>query len=359
MPKWRTLRDAGLNVMRVIESGIQSRIEPIDDMKRYPLGATGLRSSSTHAVKPGLPDPSAFLVALGGRRVVAEPALPGVLVPSHRGVDSLRWTLSLDGRPASLFLKVLDPEQRSFVDVEASFDAQGKAAALGCTPAIRVLDVTQGASVTELLDGWKTARVDDLRKPDVLEKVLTTKRTIHKGPRLRQSWTVFDRVRALERKRATFGADMPDDLLWMLDSVAHIERAIAAAGWDAVPAHADGLASNIMIGPKGQIQLIDFDEARNIDPYFEFGILLNEAFQSDEEIETVLDMIEGAPRRTGLARIHLYAIADDLAWGLWGLVMDATSARTDVEFLKYGYWRLLRCRMRLQRTDLLSQLKRL
>lgn len=344
--------------MRVIEGGIKSRIEPVGDVERYPMGATGLRASS-RAVKPGLPDPAAFLVTLEGRRVTAEPALPGVLVPSHRGVDSLRWTLALDGRPASLFLKVLDPEQRRFVNVAASFDAQRKAAALGCTPTVHVLDVAQGVSIAELLDGWKTARMDDLRKPHVLERVLQAKRRIHAGPRFKESWTVFDRVRTLERQRATAGADAPGDLPWILQSVAQIERAIAAAGWDEVPAHADGLASNIMIGPEGQIQLVDFDEARNIDPYFEFGILLNEAFQSEEAITAATEMIEGVPWQASLARIRLYAIADDLAWGLWGLVMDATSARTDVEFLKYAYWRLLRCRMALQRIDLVAQLRRL
>jgi|GEM_PF-332506 len=350
--------------MRVIEGRTKSRVGPVEDLERLPQGVTGLRSTSMRATRvfdgtPGLPDPVAFLASLEGCRATAEPALPGILVPSHRGVDSLRWTLSLDGPPQSLFLKVLHPEHRRFVDVEASFDAQRKAAALGCTPGIRFLDVAQGASMTDLLDGWRTGRVDDLRKPQVLEKVLTAKRKIHKGPPFRRNWTVFDRVQALESERAALGVDTPEDFGWLLESVAHIERAMIAAGWDEVPAHADGLASNIMISPDGEIQLVDFDEARNIDPYFEFGILLNEAFQSEEEIIAALEIIEGGSRRTSLNRIRLYAIADDLAWGLWGLVMDRTSARTDVEFLKYAYWRLLRCRMALRRIDLQSLLRRL
>lgn len=306
-----------------------------------------------------MPDPASFLVALEGCRIAAEPAAPGVLVPSHRGIDSLRWVLSLDGRPASHLLKVLHPEHRRFVDLTTSFDAQRKAAALACTPAIRVLDAGQGVSVTEWLDGWKTARMDDLRKPDVLERVLSVKRRIHEGPRFLQSWTVFDRVREVERQRAAAGAAPPQDLPLLLDAVARIEKAVAAAGWDEVPAHADGLASNIMIGPKGRIQLVDFDEARNVDPYFEFAILLNEVFLPNETIVSALEMIDGAPRQSSHDRIHLYAIADDLAWGLWGLVMDATTVRSDVEFLKYAFWRLLRCRTRLQRCDLAAQLKRL
>ena len=280
-----------------------------------------------------------------GRSIALSPAAPGIVSPSHRGVDSDRWLISIDGAAPSHLLKIVHPEHAGGFDVAASFDAQKQAAALGCTPAVRHADPGRRAIIADLLDGWTTAAMDDLRKPDVLARALAAKKTIHAGPAFAGSWTVFDRLRALDEARQAAGVDGPDDLWWMIDAVADVEKAISASGWDAKPAHADGLASNVMISSTGAVQLVDFDEARNVDPVYELGILLNEAFQFESEMLPALEIFEGTVRPSTLSRCRLYGIADDLAWGIWGLVMDATSSRGHFEFLKYANWRLLRCRM--------------
>ncbi len=60
-----------------------------------------------------------------------------------------------------------------------------------------------------------------------------------------------------------------------------------------------------------------------------------------------LDLAFGRDDPRDLNRCRLLAFADDVAWGLWGLAMSATSPRRGLEFLKYGEWRLLRARMML------------
>jgi thiamine kinase-like enzyme len=283
-----------------------------------------------------------------GHAVTLSPAAPGIVSPSHRGVDSDRWLVAIDGAPPEFLLKIVHPEHAVFFDVAASFDAQRSAAAIGCTPNVLHADPQRGAIVTGFLDGWSTARMDDLRKPEILARVIAAKSAIHAGPALSGTWTVFDRLRRFEEARSAAGVQGPDDLWWMLDAVADIEAAVLAVGWDAKPAHADGLASNVMISPAGDVRLVDFDEARNVDPHYELGILLNEAFQFESEMLPALEMAEGAVRAATLSRCRLYAVADDLAWGIWGLVMDATSSRGQIEFLKYANWRLLRCRMAIR-----------
>lgn len=287
-------------------------------------------------------------------RVVAEAGAPGVMSPSHRGIDSTRFELSVQGQRPSLMLKIIHPDQRRYIDAAASFDAQRKAAALGCAPDVLASDPMRAAALIEFLDDWGTVRVNDLQKPDVLEAVLGLKRRIHSGPRLLRTWSVFDRIRTLREELGRAVTDIPKELPAVLDDVFHIERMISAAGVDEVPAHADGLASNILIDPHGRVQLIDFDEARNVDPYFEFGILMNETFEREEDMLPALEMFDGRVRLASLRRARLYAIADDLAWAMWALVMDATSARTDVEFFRYACWRLLRCRTALAGIDLRS-----
>ncbi|MBL8581623.1 MAG: phosphotransferase [Rhizobiaceae bacterium] len=288
----------------------------------------------------------------GGQRIVAEAGSPGVLVPSHRGIDGARLELAIDGHRPSLLLKVIHPDQRRYIDAAASFDAQRKAAALGCAPLILAFDSARGAALIEFLDGWRTARVNDLRKPEVMEAVLQLKRRIHSGPRLQQSWSVFDRIRVLQAELGGTIAAASDELRAALDDVFRIERLIAADGVEEVPSHADGLASNILIDPRGRVRLVDFDEARNADPYFEFGILMNEAFEREEDILPALEMFDGRAERSNLRRARLYAIADDLAWAMWGLAMDARSPRKDVEFFRYACWRMMRCRIALARVDL-------
>jgi thiamine kinase-like enzyme len=267
-------------------------------------------------------------------------------------VDSSRLLLSLAEQRPSLILKVVQPDQRRFVDPEVSFDAQRKAAALGCAPDILAFDLRRAVSVSEFLDGWATARVSDLKKPEVLQSVITAKRKIHGGPRFKSSWSVFDRIRTLQAACGSGAIEMPQDLPILLDSVFRIEQMIAAAGVDEVPAHADGLASNVMIGPNGRIQLVDFDEARNVDPYYELAILANEVFEDEKDHFLALEMFEGRPRQASFHRTRLYAIADDLAWALWGLLMDAVSPRKDLEFYRYAFWRLMRCRIALQDVEI-------
>ena len=292
-------------------------------------------------------------VEIGSKsRISARLAEPEVLVPSHRGVDGLRLLISIDGQSPSLLLKAIHPDQRIFFDAEASFDAHRKAAALGTAPEIVAFDETRAASVSDYLDGWATARVSDLKSPELLHSVIRAKRKIHGGPRFKSTWSVFDRIRMLRARFDPAALDAVGGLRMLLEAAFQIERMIAASGVDTVPAHADGLASNILIGPSGRVQLVDFDEARNVDPYYELALLANEVFEEENDYLPALEMFEGKVRQASLRRTRLYCIADDLASALWGLFMDAVSPRKEVEFYRYACWRLLRCRNALAEIDL-------
>ena len=72
-----------------------------------------------------------------------------------------------------------------------------------------------------------------------------------------------------------------------------------------------------------------------------------------------VEMAEGRRDARVLDRCRAYAVADDLMWGLQGLILSATSPRRDLEFLKYGEWRLLRCRMALREPGFAARLHRL
>jgi thiamine kinase-like enzyme len=148
-------------------------------------------------------------------------------------------------------------------------------------------------------------------------------------------------------------------MVWMREMIRDAGDAIASAGLDLVPCHGSGESSNVMIGPSARIALVDFDCAGLADPFYDIGILLTEACQFEPEMRAGLEIAFGRQDEAMLNRCRLYGAADDLYWGLRGLVMAATSPRRDIEFLKFGEWRLLRCRMFLHETRFEERLRRL
>lgn len=304
--------------------------------------ASGAEEIQAEAVLRSVPD-------WAGRRIRYAPATAGIASPSHRAVDSQSWVVGIDDAAPAYFLKILHADQRDFIDVAAAFAAAQKAAALGCTPRpLHCLPEKDAAVFDYLPASWRTARMDDLRRADILEKTIAAKKALHGMAPLDATWTVFDRIRMLDDALRTAKIEAGADGWWMRSCVGDIEDAVLAAGHDAKPSHADGVASNVMIGPDGTVQLVDFDEARNADPFYEIGILLNEAFQFESEMRQGLEIFAGTFRQEQLNRCRIYAIADDFMWGLWGTLMNAVSPRGSVEFLKYAQWRLLRCRMALR-----------
>lgn len=291
------------------------------------------------------------------RSVVYEPAGVGIISPSHRGVDAKQWAISLDGAPPAYLLKIFHADMSPFIDVGSSHEATAQAAELGITP--RPVFANDGALVVEMLAQWHTATMGDLREMDLLAKVIAAKKRFRNSPRLARSTTIFDRLRAIRQMLEAEEIALPPDIWWLQAGVDDAEKAIEAAGFDAVPSHADGLASNVMYSDAGDVQLVDFDDARNVDPYFELGILLNEAFVFDSEMCPALEAFEGSVRRGSLARCRIYAVADDLYWGLWSWWMDARSPRGGLEFQKYANWRLLRCRMALRHPGFEERLRQI
>ena len=74
-----------------------------------------------------------------------------------------------------------------------------------------------------------------------------------------------------------------------------------------------------MLGPGGQVMLVDFDCAGMADPHYDVGTVLNEACEADADWDRGLEMAFGSTRPQARHRCRAYAVADDLFWGVWGL----------------------------------------
>jgi hypothetical protein len=103
-----------------------------------------------------------------------------------------------------------------------------------------------------------------------------------------------------------------------------------------------------MIDEAGGVLLVDFDLAANIDPFEDLGSFLVEAHAFDPAARESFEAFHGSFDERLFNRARLYGVADDLRWGLIGAILARTSARSDLEFLKYAEWRFLRCRMAMR-----------
>ena len=137
------------------------------------------------------------------------------------------------------------------------------------------------------------------------------------------------------------------DHAWVSTCIDLAWTALQFTASPSVPLHGDGVASNVLIGPDGALQLIDFDYGGCFDPWYDVAISLNELYSFEAQWREGITVWAGHCRESDYARCRLYALINDWYWTLWGLWVGATSVRA-LEFSKVGQWTLLRCRLCLQ-----------
>ncbi|MBM2715131.1 phosphotransferase [Mesorhizobium caraganae] len=286
----------------------------------------------------------AALDAIGLAGAVLSPEISGVVSPIHRAVENHCCFAFLDGRQP-VFVKRRRADMAHFIMAEHAAEASRKAGELDIAPRLLHADPVNAILVFEALgDEWAWGRADVLRRPQVLENLLKAKRIFHKAAPLRETRSVFDLVAGYRQLADAPDVILPAPVLTVSAAVERIAEAIAAAGVDAVPCHADGVSSNVMVGHDHAVRLVDFEWARQADPAHDLGTVLAELLPFDGEALLAIEMATGRPDAQVLARARLYGAADDLMWALWGFISAARSPRKHVEFFKYAEWRLLRAR---------------
>ncbi|GJD48563.1 hypothetical protein OPKNFCMD_1285 [Methylobacterium crusticola] len=278
-----------------------------------------------------------------------------VASPLHRGVASDCVRVEPEGG-APVFLKIRHPDMARDV-VPWAAEAARKAASLGVGPRV-VLDEDGLLGLDYLPEPWRYARLGDLQDPGVMAGILDAKKRLHADAPLGRRFCPFARLDALAAEAGAAGVVLPDGTERLVGVAGLIREAIRAAGLDLAFCHNDGVASNVMLDGAG-VRLVDFDLAGDNDPWFDVGVLINEACAFEAEACAAVEHYAGRFEERLLNRCRLYGALDDLAWGLWGVTRAATSARTGIEFHKYGTWRLLHARTTLGARGFETWLRRL
>lgn len=284
------------------------------------------------------------LEAVGLSGATLSAPIGGVVSPIHRAVENLCFFATKPDRPP-VFVKHRHDDICQFIALDHVADASRKAGELSISPRLLYADPSNGVLVFEVLgEEWAWGHADVLRRPQVLGNLLTAKRTFHKAQPLAETRSVFDLVGAYRQLADGPDVILPAPVFTVSAGVQRIAGAIGASGVDTVPCHADGVSSNIMVGPDDGVRLVDFEWARQADPAYDLGTVVAELLPFDGEALLAIEIATGKPDAGVLARARLYGAADDLMWALWGFINAARSPRKHVEFFKYAEWRLLRAR---------------
>ncbi|TCL90733.1 phosphotransferase family enzyme [Rhizobium sp. PP-WC-2G-219] len=295
---------------------------------------------------------------LAGGTITYRPSRPAVASPSYNAVESRTFDVSLSGGEPEFFLRLGIDEVADLVDPETAFAAAGRFHAMGFSPGAIAFDASTRAFLFEHLgEAWRPARIDDLMPPDRAARLIGIQTTVAGGAPIGRRWSVFAGIEQLWDIVKAGHVELPGDAEWMHSWMTPIREAIEASGIDHRPAHGDPHSSNVMLGPDGGIQLVDFDMAGDIDPYYQLGVQMNELYQFDAQMKPLLEIHDGCFSEKPFHRCRAYAAADDFYWALRGLVLELRSPPTGVEFLKYAGWRFLRCRMLLGHPDFEGRLR--
>lgn len=279
--------------------------------------------------------------SLDAGKVQYEPSIGSVASPVHRAVESRCF--SVDADSGKMFLKVRYPDMSGFFDEVAVHEGARTASDTGVGARLIHADSQRGCYLFERLDeDWHWGKVDDFADRTVLEHTITAKKTLHKSDPASSDRSVFDVIEDYTKIVDDEQIPVPGTLPVVLQKVRNIAESISAAGVSPVPCHADGVASNVMISTAGEVKLVDFDSYGNHDPYYDLGSVIVEIAQFPDLARAVLEIYDGECRQKEFNRCMLYGIADDLKWALWGFISFRKSRRSQVEFVKYAEWRLLR-----------------
>ncbi|QRZ14538.1 phosphotransferase (plasmid) [Paracoccus methylovorus] len=260
--------------------------------------------------------------------------------PSYKALESRSVIVG------DVFVKRIHPEMLNGFDLVTAMQCATRAGEVGAGPRVFWSDAGMGAIAMQALqEGWITARQQDLQDAEVIAATMAAMKKLHGGPVLPSRFDPFAHIDALIAAHAKEGIALPDDHLWLRRAIGMAEG--LQEGGALAPCRNDGSSSNLMIGPGGQVMLVDYDRAGMNDPLYDVGCLLVEMTDHERDMREGFIAYAGAFDEADFARAWLWSHVDDMLHALWARLMANRSERKSVEWIKYGEWRLLRLRMSL------------
>ena len=225
------------------------------------------------------------------------------------------------------------------IDRDAEHHNSRAAAATGIAP--RVVDYRPApagsAEPDVLVIDWvpgRTWSAADVRDERNLPRLAAACRTLHRADRFTLDFDMFAIQRRYLQLVTDRGFRLPARYLDFGDTIADIQRALAAVPEPTVPCHNDLLAENI-IDDGQRLWLIDYEYSGNNDPYFELGNIASESDLSVEQVAELVRCYAGGVSKRLIARARLWGLMSHYGWTLWASIQDAVS-ELDFDFWQWG-----------------------
>lgn len=259
----------------------------------------------------------------------------------HGGITNSNYKLWI-GEEGPIFAKVPGPGTEKFINRTTANQAATQAHAVGISPAVLHFDRATGIEFAHFVeDGYRTATTLDFQNESVCRSVMETYRAWHTTDRLSETKTMVDMVEEHLSQVRDENIALPH---WSTDVLNNYELAVDAFmkdGLELVPAHNDPMPGNFLLGPEGEVKLIDFDYAANNEASYELGLILTEMFVDVERSRDLVQVYRGEHDERFFARAMLSRMIADTKWGLWGLINNHARDE-DFDYYKYGTWKLYR-----------------
>ncbi|MGH2596973.1 MAG: phosphotransferase [Actinomycetota bacterium] len=207
------------------------------------------------------------------------------------------------------------------------------ASSTGVSP--RILEYLDDWSVMVLeCIGGDTMTAERLREPAMPERIATSLKRLHAGPRFLHDFDMFRTTEGYLRVVDDHAVPIPDGFLDRMAMVAELERVLSVNALPTVPCHNDLLAENYLDDGR-QLWIIDFEYSGNDDPCFELGDTAQECGYDDELRAALCAAYLGREDPVQLARMELFAMMADVGWTLWAAIQAQISA-IDFDFLGWA-----------------------
>jgi len=259
------------------------------------------------------------------------------------GLNNRNWRVRVEDDPRSYFVKVPGKGSEMFVDRVAANEAARNAHAAGLGPEVVFFDPADGVEIAEFLEGYQACTNADFQDAEVQSAVIGIYRTLHAGPPLSLTKTVFDMIDEHFDQARSLGSHLPEDFAWLAHQYRRAKAAMTAAGIDLVPCFNDPMPGNFLVGGEGSMRLIDYEFASNNERAYELGVLFAEMFYDEAVTMSLIEQYYGVGRTDMFARVMVCRSLADLKWATWAIVTRKLTD-WDFDYQKYGVWKYMRAR---------------
>lgn len=266
--------------------------------------------------------------------------------PLIGGLMNQNWVVHVADDPRSYFVKVPGPGSDMFINRSVANEAARNAHAIGVAPEVVFFDASDGVEISEFLTGYRACTNADFTDPSIQTSVLGIYRSVHGGPPLAETKTIFDMIEEHVEQGRELGAHFPPAMPWILHRYAQAKAAFFASGLDLVPCFNDPMPGNFLLDISGTgrpMKLIDYEFASNNERSYELGVLFAEMFYDEATTIRLAEQYCGRADPAMIARIMVNRALADVKWACWAVVNRKLSA-WDFDYQKYGIWKFMRAR---------------